>query len=187
MNNLHFDALNIDKEWFKIGKERKENTEKDVAFKFIAYWIAFNAIFSQYSRFEGDNEAKQIRALVDVRYDKCLKGKINFDNNPVLNVFKEAPVFKSHFYPEEGFDYLNQRFPTNDRDIRRSIDIYKEFMCYNDDKEKLFNLLLMIKQVRNNLFHGKKTPYPERNYKLVDSSQKILETILKALIEFEEY
>ena len=51
MNNLHFDALNIDKEWFKIGKERKENTEKDVAFKFIAYWIAFNAIFSQYSRF----------------------------------------------------------------------------------------------------------------------------------------
>ena len=199
MNCIHYDDLHIDEEWFNIGNEREGNSPRDIVFKFITYWIAFNAIFAKYqkeiykdieknnkTKTENESEARQIIRLINDKYDECLKGIINFNDEQALNIFKEAPVFKSHIYPDD-IDYLKGEINTFNYNQRHSIRIYRKFIGAKDPKKRLINLLLMIKQVRNNLFHGQKTYSPERNFDLVNSSQQILEIILQALIYSKRY
>lgn len=175
---LHFDCVNISEEWFKLGNDRKPNDVQDVLFKFVAYWIAFNSLFEKAWHNSADvNEYKKIEHYINKEYEEKLKGVIDFDNSPELAVFKERPVSN---------DKPNKKNKENTTEKNK--ENYDDFMnSALEEKKRLIALINMIKQVRNNLFHGSKAPHPERNYDLVNSSQKVLEKILDALIEKRRY
>lgn len=177
--HLHYDDIKISREWFEIGEKKNCVSSEDVAFRFVAYWIAFNGLFSRADDIsEDDSEQTQIEKYIAQEYEQRLMGILDdhIMRLPEIQEFKEKPVLRGKNIPIEGKDYRNIYNPSYP---------YERFMDGRSEEERLIGLLLMIKQVRNNLFHGEKTPYPERNYKLVDGSQKILAIVLKALINDE--
>ena len=179
---LYYDCLNISEEWFKLGKGKDSEQSSDVVFKFIAYWIAFNGIFSKFSN-GIDTERHQIEELLNSKKFDSLIGLIDFDKAPECEVFREAPVFQCDRNPHSGVDYLLHNIMRDEyKSCKNQIDNYRNFNQSTDERKRWLALLLTIKQVRNNLFHGQKTPSPDRNYELVNSSQKILEQVLFKLL-----
>ncbi len=168
---MHYDELNISKEWFKIGNDKIGNNAADIAFRFIAYWIAFNSFYSKYSLMK--NERDQITNYISKNYDSYFNNIIDFETDPEMEIFKKLPVLSGTYRPR--------------RDCVKS---NKYSVLFNDlnnptlpEEKRMEALFLTIYQVRCNMFHGSKTPEPERDYQLVDSSQKILEKVLRKLIE----
>ena len=179
--SLHYDDIHISEKWFDIGETTQPSGASEIAFKFIAYWIAFNGLFSNYELRDRDEyESDLIERLVHHRFSD-LEGLIDFDKDSACEIFREAPVFTRNNKPRAKTNYLNM-LPDKNGKIPYTIELYQQFMKSRDEKERLIALLLTVKQVRNNLFHGQKNPTPERNYSLVDSSQDILRRVLEVLL-----
>lgn len=183
---MHFDAIDISADWFRLGENTRineETKETDIAIKFIAYWIAFNGLYARYATKDSELAAPQIVRLIDGNF-KRLKGLIDFDNSPECAVFRSAPVFNGLERPNRLSDYRNGRSSEFGSSSISQVRNYQVFIdASKDEKDRLIALMLTVKQVRNNLFHGQKNPEPARNYQLVCSSQIILKKVVQALIK----
>ena len=173
---LHYDSLEISKEWFQYGKENyKGQKAPEIAFRFIAYWIAFNGFYAQCST-KYSTEQEDIETFIKKNIG-AFSNLFDFENDRELRIFREYPVFKNDREPNWNGDYLD---PNNaDKDVQR----YQRFMNPRmSECERLQALMLTIYQVRCNMFHGQKGTEPSRNFNLVDASQQVLEKILECLL-----
>lgn len=185
MSGIHFDQINIAEDWFEFGKNgdfpnHSDDDTSEVITRFVAYWIAFNAIYSV--NFDKLNkrvktemniaEWKQIQHCINLYYDDCFKGVIDF-NAEYINIFKDAPVFEGRIEPVKGKNYKGYygfRF-----------DHYRTLTDdESTEQDKLHALVQTIYQVRCNVFHGNKSSSPDRNYFLVKNSAIVLEKLLTA-------
>lgn len=179
-NYLHFDSCQISKVWFERGED-----EADIAFKFISYWISFNGLYGQFYLDGNENrrsERDQIRNLIDNNNEK-LVGLFDFEHDDRLAIFLEAPVLSGH---KDGRSVENAHYGrVNDDDPNRfAIRFYRTLIDVRRPTiDRLKALMVTIYQVRCNMFHGGKTPYPDRNYRLVDSSQYVLKKVLDVLMK----
>ena len=173
--SLHFDSMQISKEWFEIGASKDGVEPFDVAFRFIAFWIAFNG---HYAKVSSGSEHEQIEIFMKENSEK-FSNLFDFDNDLKLAIFRTGPVFRGTASPNYQTDYLHNDlslFRSNQRDY---IQRYRDFMDTSASYEdRLTALIFTIYDVRCNMFHGGKTPSPDRNYELVDASQWVLEKML---------
>ena len=182
MSGVHFDQINIARDWFEFGKNGNfpNQTDDDTAkviTQFVAYWVAFNSIYSVDMDQPDEKirskmkltERKQIEDCINNYYENCFKDAIDF-NAEYINIFKEVLVFKGVKIPEKNKKYYNIHYLTlNDGN--------------SSDEIKLNALVQIIYQVRCNVFHGSKSPQPGRNYNLVKNSNIVLEKLLSAYIK----
>lgn len=144
-------------EWYERGKQ-----ESDPFYKFICYWISFNAL---YGSSKGVSERKQIENYVE----KILKGKkIEIKQNDTLTFFY-TPI-------------KDLRKPRKmDSDTSDCVKILKDENCKS--WERLLNLLLCVYQARCNLFHGDKLPVDYRDQEVAKNSAKVLEEYLPYFLQ----
>lgn len=151
------EGKNIAIEWFEEGKS------KETVFKFMAFWLAFNFM---YSRSVYDKEEKLINEFLDDNKDK-LKNSYDkiFSNMIDLEIFNELPV-----YDGRG----GRR--------KKAVETHNNFLYACDKTEKARALILMIYQVRCNLFHGNKSLGNKRDMKLIKASADVMEIILESIL-----
>lgn len=205
MKEIEYHPMQIAKEWFEHGKKKDGKDPSEVAFRFISFWIAFNAYYAADFDYKHDSRIKEdckdkkeyyseseLIKMYLMEKREYFNDLFDFDNEPELAIFRENPVFKVSSSPFENFDYKDKVHISDESKLPKGTkEIIKTYQTFIDTKEskieRLKALVLTINQVRNNMFHGGKTPTPERNYNLVDSSQWVIGKILKKLEEKEKY
>lgn len=164
MSQLDFDSINIQQVWFDMGQNKEGDTSSDLAFRFIAYWIAFNAFYGHGN--PKQTEKDQIKKCIE-NNKTLLAHLINLDTDQALSVFKNDPVYSMRGGARGGTANTEQQ----SKDDKFSQELHHAFCDLNRSYiERLKALMLTIYQVRCNMFHGSKSPYPERNYELVKAS-----------------
>jgi hypothetical protein len=144
------------REWQTCAAEHTPDTERGAFMRFIALWIAFNAVYV--SRFSGsatDSEIEKIRQLAPSlfgRHDEHLRSDTHY---------KEAIVY---FVRHEIYNC--QR------------DCFFKIKNHDDTKE----CLTYIYYIRNNLFHGRKVPSKLHDYMLVQHAGHVLDRLLQDLL-----
>jgi len=150
--------MDITEYWIKKAK-----SEKDVAYKFIMLWIAFNSLYA--GRYN-ENECDCIKNYCD-RHETDLKE---------LNLFDETSV---EIFKEDSITDMRLESPNS----------FKEKRFKNLKANDVQALIMSIYQVRCNLFHGSKTLMggtDSRDYKLIEASANIMEIILNKLCPTKE-
>ena len=176
----------IAKEWFNRGKN-----EEDTVFAFICYWITFNQLYS-YCAQDRMSERELIKDFIR-NYRDIFKSCLDF-SDPMMDVFFEAPVLEKSA-SATGLDWFQSKagildelydmigFYYDKGECRHIMNMHLDLLNDGNNKLSRIQILFMyIYQVRCNLFHGNKTPTPERDWRLVESSAQILEIVLPKLI-----
>ena len=96
--DMIYDAIDIPKDWYKMGREKDGTEPSEVAFRFISFLIAFNGY---YSRVCGGNEQSQIKDFMNKKGEE-LSTLFNFDTDPRLAVFRDSPVFEQNYGAKNG-------------------------------------------------------------------------------------
>ncbi len=181
----------ISREWYQIGNNHHPVADNDksesVAFKFVSYWVSFNALYAVEKKKEEMSEREQIEAFIR-NNEARLTGLFRYSMDGSIQIFLERPVLYGTDMPDGGMYSPDRKYNELEckhknefalwRDLNESVEKYKEI-------DALVYLIQTIYTVRNNLFHGHKTPYPSRNYQLVDCSQQIMRKLLERLSRLE--
>lgn len=144
------------REWQTCAAEHTPDTERGAFMRFIALWIAFNAVYV--SRFSGsatETELEKIGQLAPALsgcHDEHLRSDIHY---------KEAIVYFARH------------------------DIYNcqkgcSFELRNHHNTK--QCLNYLYHIRNNLFHGRKVPSKLHDYMLVQHAGHVLDRLLQDLL-----
>lgn len=179
----------IAREWFNRGSR-----ESDAVFAFISYWITFNQLYN-YDRADEGTDRDRIRDFIGQHADIFL-ASLDF-NEKYFDVFTEAPVLAEAVRaPDLDWSYASERILTSKLYDAIGSKLYSRTRCgdivadhidlIDEGSKPLRRIEILfdyIYQVRNNLFHGHKTPSPERNWRLVDSSAQVLEACLPELMK----
>jgi hypothetical protein len=146
------DLSDIVLSWYGIS-QGKEVDQSNVFIRFIAVYIAFNAIYDcRYSK-ELD-PAKRIRSFSD---DKEMNDR-------------HLELLKSNAEYLDAVKYLAEK---------GVIDMQKKELYEINRIEYLYQVMRCVYRVRNNLFHGNKDPGEPRNIDLVGSSYVILSHLIE--------
>lgn len=144
------------REWQTCAAEHTPDTERGAFMRFIALWIAFNAVYV--SRFSGsatETELEKIRQLsptLSGRHDEHLRSDIHY---------KEAVVYFARH------------------------DIYncqKDCSFELKNHQNIKQCLTYLYHIRNNLFHGRKVPSKLHDYMLVQYAGHVLDRLLQDLL-----
>ncbi len=179
----------IAREWFDRGSR-----ESDSVYAFISYWITFNQLYNYDAEDIGSDRDKIMDFIR--RHSDIFISCVDF-NADYLDVFMESPVMAEDVRaPELDWSYESEHALTDRLYAAVGSRVYNRRKCadivaghidlIDDDIAPLKRIRILfsyIYQVRNNLFHGHKTPSPERNWRLVDSSAQILEACLPDLMK----
>lgn len=181
--------VTIAREWFDRGRR-----ESDAVFAFISYWITFNQLYN-YGRADEGTDRDRIRDFIRQHADAFITC-LDFDAD-YLDVFMESPVMAGSVRaPELDWSYGSVGMLTDKLYDAVGSESYIHKKCgdivrnhiklIDDDIDPLKRIMILfdyIYQVRCNLFHGHKTPSPERNWRLIDSSAQVLEVCLPELMK----
>jgi hypothetical protein len=144
------------REWQTCAAEHIPDTQRGAFMRFIALWIAFNAVYV--SRFTGAvtktelEKIRQIAPTLSGHHDEHLRSDIHY---------KEAVVyFVRH-------DIYNCQ-----------MDCSFEFKNHQNVKQ----CLTYLYYIRNNLFHGRKVPSRVHDYMLVQYAGHVLDRLLQDLL-----
>ncbi len=175
--NSELDSYSISKfkwqDWYNYGIEKND----PFFVKFMTLWIAFNQIYSKFSR-EVPNkdkdgthhsEAKQIKECLNNDIKTGLLKKELFEQiftSPFIKIFEAKPVCRYNITEKE---FVEDSYKNNEtvRNIKEKW------------QERIKALFMMMYQVRCNLFHGSKKTSEPRDVKLVQCSGEILEIYLE--------
>jgi hypothetical protein len=151
--------------WHQIGLGEQVD-RSDVFFRFIATWVAFNAIYCSRSAAQG----------CDLERTHDAKHVSGFASDPEViarhvQLLSVDPEYHSavHVLADEGVAKLI----STRRCSRQNIT------CVEDAKQ----VLLCVYQVRCNLFHGQKTPDSGRDRSLVNAAYTILIRIIRPCVD----
>jgi hypothetical protein len=144
--------------WYAIS-QRKSIDQSDVFFKFIAVYIAFNAIYDCRYEYEHD-PARKIEKFSEDEFIKMRHKNLLVADTEYYSAVKRLA--------EKGI--INMQKP-------------KEEPFRIKRLEYLNQVMRCIYQVRCNLFHGDKSPGDPRDVNLVESSYIILSLLIKPWID----
>ncbi len=185
------------KSFVEVWNKRRETT-KDPVFRFLCSFISFNYILTATNKGAetGDIETTK-RLIVKLIMDSldCFAKankpfSIDYESSPSLEIMKSdikeglADRDRPKWFPSRPYGELN----TNYR--QQYADIVPD---KNDLRWSVVDVFLKIYIVRNNLFHGWKTPAgpfstweseDNSNLKWIDASDKILQQYLSTLFEY---
>jgi len=144
-------------EWYQISSSQSIVTTPSQFFKFMAGWVAINAIYNlMCSEGKGDRKKVILFSKVDIVRDRHI--------NLIENKCEYISAVK--LLKEKGVLNLTTNRPTNIEDINNFTDV-----------------LLCVYQVRNNLFHGGKVPSSTRDEEVVQASLVIVNKHLEKLLD----
>lgn len=165
--------------------------EEDTVFAFISYWITFNQLYS-YCAQDRMSERELIKDFIR-NYREIFKNCLDF-SDAMMDVFFEGPVLEKSA-SAAGLDWSQSKagiiddlcdkvgFYFDKGECRHIMNMHLDLLNDGNSKMNRIQILFMyIYQVRCNLFHGNKTPTPERDWRLVESSAQVLEKVLPTLI-----
>ena len=130
--------------------------DRDVFFKFLAIWIAFNALYaSRHSKVSTDrqqvrNFAEEPKAIE--RHRMLLREDVEYQES--VRALKHSGVYNTH------------------REQHRGIR----------DERNLGEVAECLYEVRCNLFHGRKMPKNPRDERLVEASCKVVSRLIEAYL-----
>ena len=161
-------------EWYNVAQGNAPTDGLNPFFRFVAAWIAFNAMYSQDSQSD-DTEERQIKRFCeDTALQNCHESLLDSDDE-----YRDATTYvmgrpiqrlsnrprRGYRAPTEGiFDSPAPQQRTPSAISRLSSDVTKVVMA--------------IYYIRNNLFHGGKSPCNPRDRRLVEASCRIITTLL---------
>ncbi len=145
----------IVQKWYTLASGG-EIEKGDVFFRFVAVWVAFNALYtSRHSDEVGD--WNQVRSFAGEPAAIDLHRKLVRDDREYQRAIEAL---------QERGVYDNLRRP---RRIR--------------DKDNLTQIASCVYQVRNNLFHGGKMPGNPRDERLADAGYVIVSRLIKPYLD----
>ena len=161
-------------EWYNVAQGHAPTDGLNPFFRFVAAWIAFNAMYSQDARSD-DTEDRQIRRFCeDTALQNCHGSLLDSDDE-----YRDATTYVM----TKPIQRLSNRPRRSDRapiegvfdgpppQRRRPSEIAR----LSSDAEAV---VLAIYRIRNNLFHGGKSPCNPRDRRLVEASCRIITTLL---------
>lgn len=154
------DIKDIAKTWLKKAKQ-----EDDCFDQFVSLWFAFNAL---YNEFLYTSEKEAILDLVDDR-------RYFIDDRRINRILSSASV-----------SFFKQRVIRDCKGLGR--DTRQEQIKLNSfgpPKMKLKNLLLILYQVRCNLFHGNKMYGRDSDNEVIRHASTVLLDIMNTYLETE--
>jgi len=156
------DIRNIIDKWYKASTG--DVVEPDEFFKFIAAWIAFNAVLNYLFSFDREHERMS-------DYEK-------------ITEYNELPGRKKQ----------HQRLLENDSAYNQAVEFILEadirdlrdpnYRRNRHDDYSLHNVLHFVRVVRNNLFHGGKSRTSWRDRNLVKNCLVIVQKLTKYELSF---
>ena len=195
--------------------ELPTNVSSEDIFRFMTYWITFNFLFSELNFFEGkyqysfngidnfvENVDKAIVNKVEKTYSKEIVECNNLKNirmnentwNERIKIILYIDSVINKLVCSDLLDkaYEKNEFITKPIFSSKGDNIDKSKYYYNiivnkenNEKLRIMCIILSIYQVRNNLFHGGKSPNVDRDLKLVSECADLLEIILKTVLYYE--
>ncbi len=167
--------INTSKFWLKQSKK----AENEYC-RFFFLWAAFNALYNlelDESRWENIRVEKILEKIDEKESKKILlKNKkysdfLMIEGGPIINM-KEELMRNFAKYKLDKFKDIYKEYQKNLRNYENSSYPYKN---------KIKDIFFTIYKVRNNLTHGSKAGV-ERDKKLVDNSNPIIESTVRFLI-----
>jgi hypothetical protein len=142
--------------WHQIGLGEQVD-KSDIFFRFIATWVAFNAIYCSQSSARGCNLAT------------------TYDVDQVSEFARNQEVITRHLHLlSVDPDYHSAVHVLADRGVAKPTTPRKCPRRQITDIKNAEQVLLCVYQVRCNLFHGRKTPDVGRDRALVKAAYTIL-------------
>lgn len=149
----------IIRKWYQLSSGDEVDTN-DVFFRFMAVWVAFNALYTyRYGRLT--NQA----------------GRPIGDRHQVREFAKEAAVEQKHI-----------RLLRDDAEYKEAVIYLKSkgvsdvatgrHWCIHDETNVLY-VMMCVYQVRCNLFHGGKLPDSARDARVVSASYTVVSRLLE--------
>ncbi len=142
----------IAQRWYTLASEGTIE-QNDTFFRFVAVWIAFNALYASMHSYE-EGDWNQVRS---------------FAGDPDA-VDRHRELLRSDSAYRECIDMLKHRGVYDPRN-RRLRKIYKE--------RNLTQVASCLYQVRNNLFHAEKMPGNPRDENLVEASYVVISKLVE--------
>lgn len=175
---LNFRVKEIIKEWFNSWKEKE-----DCFIKLMYLWISFNAF---YYALWTEYEEWLKKEYLDYQKKKLLteKDQLLF----LVSILNK----KDQFNPKKWknidlfFKFQNNR-KRSDWEKWWVINLLKGKPVYYKEIENLEEFILIIYQVRCNLFHWEKLAWDENDNKLVEKTALALEEFLTDILKFWDY
>lgn len=148
-----------------LQKAEKEYDDFD---KFVSLWFALNALYNEFFR---TDERYAIKEFIDQRYNtKVGSGRIKqLLSDKSINFFKTRIIRDMRGNLNNSFSYRE--------DTRENAQILKSSE-YSSSKH-LKELLMILYQVRCNLFHGDKMYDRESDMAVISNAANILMNLLK--------
>jgi hypothetical protein len=161
-------------EWYNVAQGNAPTDGLSPFFKFVAAWIAFNAMYSQDAR-PDDTEDRQIRRFCqDPPLQNCHDSLLDSDDEyrAATTYVMERPIQRLSNRPRRSDRATMEGiFDGPPPQRRRPSDITR----LSGDAEAV---MIAIYRIRNNLFHGGKRPYNPRDRRLVEASCRIITSLL---------
>lgn len=160
-------------EWYSVAEGRAPSNGLDPFFRFVASWIAFNALYSQDGL--GGRETDQIRRF-------CMAPNIAPRHRRLIDTDPEYKRSVTSVMERQILRTTSQWRSDDQYAMAEPLDAPPPGPRSRSDISRLSRnlkaVLLAIYRIRNNLFHGGKRPCNPRDRRLVESSYKILTTLL---------
>ena len=156
----------------------KNANEKDV--KLYYYWNAFLNIVEE-NKDENIGLRAGIRAFIENNIED-MDGNVDFEDS-VLDVLYERPVFEDLRVEEERDLYYYEDFNTN-RQMKANDDYLlsiKTFQRVLEDSD-LISMYMSVFKIYNYVLNKENDKYSERETRLIDASNYLLECALNNLI-----
>lgn len=201
--------------WYLTAKQN-DMPEPEAAFKFMAYWMAFNSLYSRDrdGNLQEISERKAISQFINNKSNlRTMRDGFNPLRHKKLDVLYERPVLSTALIrssddtireianmSHDSNYYLNCVYPEphrEDRGFKRKNELYTALSCYQNlmntkdeyTEDTVYALIMTVYKIRCNLFHGDKEPHPndmDRDTRLVNAAAFIMEGYMKALLKNEE-
>lgn len=171
------EILEIATTWLVLAS--RDDTSRDPLFRFIAAWVAFNAIYA--ALYTSDKHRGWKDRLNELRNrDKSgsrgkpgEKEKVQlFSTEPETAKYHRVLLVEDERY-REAVSYLKSR-PVYNTDNGRCVEI--------EDERVLEQVLLSVYRARCNLFHGAKVPHNLRDARVAKAGYTIVSILLRPLL-----
>ena len=160
-------------EWHSVAEGHALPDGLNPFFRFVASWIAFNALYSQDGL--GGRETDQIeRFCQDANFLSCHEALLGSDDEyrEAVTYVMERPIQRLSNRPRRSYRAPTEGIFDGSPPQRRTPS---EISRLSSDVEEV---MMAIYYIRNNLFHGGKSPCNPRDRRLVEASCRIITTLL---------
>lgn len=140
----------------------KSRNEEDYFDKFVYGFFALNALYSEYFVGEDMGEKGAIKELFKANYDRNQKDLAAIFDTPEYEYFcNRAPIVNMRYDPSVG---------KGSPDTRRDSEIIRERIPWKSSR----SMLLILYQIRCNLFHGNKSFGSSNDQEVMKNASELL-------------